>query len=74
MVPEYSNFVPDIAFEPTELNDVTLMEHQQMILMIGLTLTFPKITMSLEKLGTVSTVEHCGFNTRDLHFVAERGK
>ena len=63
-----------LNFNPTELNDVTLMEQTQMILMIGFTLTFPEITTSLGKLGTASTVEHCGFNTRDLHFVAERGK
>ena len=63
-----------LTLNPTELNDVTLMEHTQMILMIGFTLTFPKITMSLEKLATAATVELCGSNTRGLHFVAGREK
>ena len=67
-----------LILDPSRLSDnrlnMNLMELLLMIFMTGFTWTCPKITMSLEKLVTASTVEHSGFNTRGLRFVAGRGK
>jgi hypothetical protein len=44
------------------------------ILLKESTETYQKDTISLERLKTATTVEHCGFRSRGLHFAVEKEK